>query len=175
MSDMEIVPEIFTADYLGSPGHRSFYVQSRSSSGTNSFPIEKQQVAVLAERLRDMLLAIDEQDTVRATPPARDPALVLQEPIDPQWRIGAIGLGYEEESDRFIVLFQPTDEEAEDAVSEEGPSMRFTLRRDQVRSFVLHTAAIVEEGRPTCQLCGLPIDPEGHRCPASNGHRLTTI
>jgi uncharacterized repeat protein (TIGR03847 family) len=171
VSDLNIVPDIFTADYVGTPGRRTFYVQSRSSSGTNSFSAEKQQVAVLAERLRDMLLAIDEEDTVRAAPPARDPALALEEPVVAQWQVAAIGLGYEEESDRFIVLLQPADDEAPD----EDVSVRFTLRRDQVRSFVLHTVAIVEEGRPTCQLCGLPIDPEGHRCPASNGHRLTTI
>jgi hypothetical protein len=49
------------------------------------------------------------------------------------------------------------------------------LRRDQVRTFVLHAQAIVDEGRPLCQLCGLPIDPSGHACPASNGHRLSVI
>lgn len=171
MSEMQIVPDIFTADYVGTPGRRAFYVQSRSSSGTNTFSIEKQQVAVLAERLRDMLLAIDAEDTVRATPPARDPALALGEPVDAQWRVGTIGLGYEDESDRFVVLLQPVDDEE----TAEEESIRFSLRRDQIRSFVLHVAAVVEEGRPTCQLCGLPIDPEGHRCPASNGHRLTTI
>ena len=35
------------------------------------------------------------------------------------------------------------------------------------------TATVVNEGRPLCQLCGLPMDPDGHKCPASNGHRLT--
>ena len=29
---------------------------------------------------------------------------------------------------------------------------------------------MVERGRPTCQYCGNPIDPEGHACPAMNGH-----
>jgi uncharacterized repeat protein (TIGR03847 family) len=52
--------------------------------------------------------------------------------------------------------------------------VQFHLRRDQVRAFILHALAVVAEGRPLCQLCGLPIDPEGHICPASNGHRPPT-
>ncbi|MGH2730258.1 MAG: DUF3090 family protein, partial [Actinomycetota bacterium] len=44
-------------------------------------------------------------------------------------------------------------------------------RRDQARAFVLHALAVIDEGRPLCMLCGLPIDPTGHACPASNGHR----
>ena len=30
---------------------------------------------------------------------------------------------------------------------------------------------LVNAGRPTCGLCGHPIDPEGHSCPRTNGHR----
>jgi uncharacterized repeat protein (TIGR03847 family) len=70
------------------------------------------------------------------------------------------------------VLAQPvSQEEQESEMGEDDEGIRFLLRRDQVRAFVLHAVAIVDEGRPTCQLCGLPIDPEGHNCPASNGHR----
>ena len=30
---------------------------------------------------------------------------------------------------------------------------------------------LVNAGRPACALCGHPIDPEGHSCPRTNGHR----
>jgi uncharacterized repeat protein (TIGR03847 family) len=173
MSQMEISPEVFTADYVGEPGERAFYLQSRSELGVHSYALEKQQVAVLAEKMRELLVLVDQQDTVRTTVPARDPALGLEQPIDPEWRVGTMGLAYEEEPDRVVILAQPTaaEEEPEEALTETETGVRFLLRRDQARAFILHAAAIVDEGRPTCQLCGLPIDPSGHNCPASNGHR----
>lgn len=172
MSQLEITPEVFTADYVGEPGRRAFFLQARSALGTHSFALEKQQVAVLGEKLRELLLLIAADDTVKAAPPGRDPALVLEQPVEPEWRVGTMGLAYEEENDRVIVLAQPaTAGEEEPLGAEDDDGIRILLRRDQARAFVLHVAAIVEEGRPTCQLCGLPMDPEGHACPASNGHR----
>ena len=171
MSQSEIAPEVFTADYVGEPGRRAFYLQSRTGAETLSLSLEKQQVAVLAEKLRELLLLVDREDTVRVATPARDPALRLEEPIDAAWRVGTMGLGYEEEPDRVVELAQPVEEEAAPDDDDDESGIRFFLRRDQARAFVLHAVAVVGEGRPTCQLCGLPMDPEGHACPASNGHR----
>lgn len=175
MTEMEVTPEVFTIDYVGSPGRRTFYVQARGGAGTQSFLLEKQQASVLAEKLRDLLVLIDKDDTVKASLPERDPALALVEPVEAEFRVGTMGLAYEEEADRVVVFMQSVEaaQEEEDPLGAEEPSgVRFLLRRDQARAFVLHTAAVVAEGRPLCQLCGLPIDPEGHVCPASNGHRL---
>ena len=171
MSQSEVSPDVFTADYVGEPGQRAFYLQSRSGDETLSLALEKQQVALLADKLRELLLLVDREDTVRAATPARDPALQLQEPVDAAWRVGTMGLGYEEDPDVVVVLAQPVEGEEPPGAEEEDAGVRFLLRRDQVRSFILHAVAVVGEGRPTCQLCGLPIDPSGHACPASNGHR----
>ena len=173
MSQIEITPDVFTADYVGEPGRRAFFLQARSEELTYSFALEKQQVAVLAEKLRELLLIVDGDDTVKTTTPERDPGLQLQQPIEPEWRIGTMGLAYDEAPDQVVVLAQPVqaEEEEEAEKSEEEEGIRFLLRRDQVRAFVLHAGAVVDEGRPTCQLCGLPMDPDGHTCPASNGHR----
>ena len=164
----DVTPEVFTADFVGRPGERTFYVQSRSSSGVHSFLIEKQQVAVLAEKLQEMLLMIDPEDTIKSAVPQRDPALALEEPVEAEWRIGTIGLLFDEGRDLVVIVLQevePEDDEDEDS------GFRFFLRKDQVRALILHALAAVGEGRPLCQLCGLPMDPEGHTCPASNGHR----
>ncbi len=177
---MDVTPQIFTADYVGEPGDRTFYVQARAIEATRSFLIEKQQVAALADRLRDLLMMIDDEDTVRSAVPARDPALGLDSPVQPEWRIGTMGLAYEEEADRVVVVAQPTgegdgEEADESSIFEAEPDtgIRFLLRRDQARAFILHALAVVQEGRPTCQLCGLPMNPSGHICPASNGHHVT--
>jgi uncharacterized repeat protein (TIGR03847 family) len=171
---MDIDPQTFTADYVGEPGQRTFYVQSRGGGKTLSYVLEKQQVAALADRLRDLLVLIDDKDTVRSAIPERDPALEIEQPVEPEWRVGTMGLGYEEDADRVIVVLQRADaEEEEEDADLDDVGIRFRLRRDQVRAFILHALAVVQEGRPICQLCGLPMSPSGHQCPASNGHHLS--
>ena len=166
----ELWPEVFTADYVGTPGKRTFFLQSRSAAAARSYLMEKGQVELLAEKLRELLLMVDNEDTILSAEPARDPALALEPPGEPDWRVGTIGLSYDEEGGQAIVFLHPaTAEETEPEPQE--PEVRLFLRKDQVRSFVLHALAVVEEGRPLCHLCGLPKDPEGHHCPASNGHR----
>jgi len=166
-----IALDFFTADYQGTPGKRTFFLQARAAATTMTFLVEKQQVAALAERLREMLVLIDQEDTIRSAVPARDPALALGEPVEPSWRIGTIGLAYEEGSDQIVIAVEEIEEEGAPEDPDRGAAT-FLLRRDQIRAFVLHAVATVDEGRETCQLCGLPMDPAGHQCPASNGHHV---
>lgn len=168
MSELEQSPDVFTADYIGEPGARTFFLQSQIDDTPTSFLVEKQQVAVLAERLREVLLMIDEDDTIKSAVPARDPGLQPVEPVEPEWRVGNMGLAYDEDTDRVVVLLEEV--QPEDDPDPDASAARILLRRDQARSFLLHAIAVVEEGRPICQLCGLPMDPAGHKCPASNGH-----
>jgi hypothetical protein len=53
----------------------------------------------------------------------------------------------------------------------EALRVRFWATREQLLSLARHGASVCAQGRPQCQLCGNPIDPEGHQCPALNGHR----
>ena len=175
MTGMEITPDLLTADYEGEPGKRTFFLQSRTEEGVVSFLIEKQQVALLADRMRELLLLIDEADPVRDTPAERDPSLSMAIPAEAEWRVGTMGLAYDEATDSISLMLRRIEEspEAELERDEEDFDVRFVLRRDQVRALALHASAVVDEGRPMCQLCGLPMDPSGHQCPASNGHRLS--
>ena len=172
---MEITPEFLTADYEGEPGKRTFFLQSRTEEGVVSFLIEKQQVALLADRMRELLLLIDEADTVKDARPERDPSMSMVIPAEAEWRVGTMGLAYDETTDSISLMLRRIEESPEEDLErdDEDFDVRFMLRRDQVRAFALHASAVVEEGRPICQLCGLPMDPGGHQCPASNGHRLS--
>lgn len=61
--------------------------------------------------------------------------------------------------------------EALEALDEpEGERVRLFATREQMLSLSRHGALIASRGRPTCQFCGNPIDPDGHVCPAMNGH-----
>lgn len=166
MSEREMHPVIFTADYQGEPGRRAFFLQARDENDTLTFEVEKQQVSMLAEKLAEMLLLVDATDSVGEDVPVRDSALAAVW-TEPEFRVGSIGLGYDDDVDEITLVFEsfvPEDS------PEEPETVTLVLRRDQVRVFVLHAHGIVSEGRPLCPLCGLPMDPEGHMCPASNGH-----
>jgi len=172
MSDREMHPVIFTVDYQGEPGRRSFFLQARDQSDTLSFEVEKQQVSLLAEKLTEMMLLVDAADPVAENHAARDPALAAVW-TEPEFRVGSIGLGYDQDEDVLSLVlesFVPEDPPETEDPAEEPASVTLYLRRDQVRAFILHANGIVSEGRPLCPLCGLPIDPAGHLCPASNGH-----
>jgi uncharacterized repeat protein (TIGR03847 family) len=169
--NVDMTPSVFTADYEGEPGQRTFYLQARDETQKITYLVEKQQVTLLADKFRELLMMIDPEDTIRNTPAVRDPALALEGPLEPDARIGTIGLAYEEDEDRVLVVMQPVTDTIEDEDDENEDTVRLNLRRDQVRSFILHAIAATGEGRPICQLCGLPMDPAGHNCPASNGHR----
>ena len=176
---MEIEPEVFTGDYVGSPGRRTFYLQARGATGVSTYLVEKEQVSVLAEKVRELLVLLDREDTVLTAAPTRDPGLALLEPVDPEWRAGSMGLSYDEDDDRVVIFLKEaaaseSEQDEDEATDIESFDVRFRLRRDQARAFVLHAMAVVGEGRPLCQLCGLPMDPQGHLCPASNGHRPGT-
>lgn len=172
----EITAEIFTTDYKGTPGKRSFFLQARRADETITLGAEKQQISLLAEKMGELLLMIDREDTVTGAPPARDPALDPRDE-EPEDRVGAIALAYDEDGDRVLVAIDPLVPEGGEVQESEMPgtapgSVRILIRRDQARAFVLHAMAVVDEGRPLCRLCGLPMDPDGHSCPASNGHRV---
>ncbi len=49
--------------------------------------------------------------------------------------------------------------------------LRIALTREQAAAFAIHATRLVEAGRPPCPLCGFPLDPSGHDCPRTNGHR----
>jgi uncharacterized repeat protein (TIGR03847 family) len=63
-------------------------------------------------------------------------------------------------------------EEDDEAADETTLGMaRFALTRGQVQAFVVQATLLLSSGRPTCPLCGRPIDPEGHMCIKTNGHK----
>jgi len=68
-----------------------------------------------------------------------------------------------------LVLLAHDVEAGEDESAQPTLSCRFT--REQARSLSESCAEAVAGGRPLCQLCQRPIDPEGHMCPRANGHQ----
>jgi uncharacterized repeat protein (TIGR03847 family) len=79
-----------------------------------------------------------------------------------------MGLGYDNDADQLVLILNellPEDTEEEPRVA------RLSASREQMRALADHAHSVVAGGRPICGNCGRPIDPEGHFCPNSNGHR----
>jgi hypothetical protein len=176
-------------------------------------------VALLAERL-DLLLdeALRRLGGDPRIPAIASPALAdkepLEQPIEEEFRVGTITLGWEEETGQAVIELFPVsddavvlaeydeDEEADeedededdepDEVDEDGqPTLTgdretaqevvleveasevliVRLQPAYARAFVQRAQRVVSAGRPACQFCGGPIDPDGHLCPRANGFR----
>jgi uncharacterized repeat protein (TIGR03847 family) len=93
----------------------------------------------------------------------------IHPPVEPLFRVGEVGLGFEKERDRIVL--QTRELLTEDQDSENAAVVRFWCTREQIRKLARWGAEVVTRGRPTCPQCGAPMDPEGHFCPKKNGHK----
>jgi uncharacterized repeat protein (TIGR03847 family) len=174
-------PERFVAGTVGQPGDRTFFLQARDGARVVSIVLEKTQVAVLADRLDDLLSELERRGVAAAAEAARAAASVdtapLDEPLNEAFRAGSLTLGWDGEAERVLVEARAQSEDGEevdpdedDDEDEDGPDLlRVRLTADAARSFVARAARIVGAGRPPCPLCGAPLDPQGHICPRRNG------
>jgi uncharacterized repeat protein (TIGR03847 family) len=153
-------PDAFTAGTVGDPGQRVFFLQARDGDTVVTLRCEKQQVAALAEYLDGLLDDLEPAPYGLAVADVR-----LVEPLQEQWIVGPIGVAYDDEADRIIVVLEELVDEAE---VDDGGTLRLRLSRAQVAAFVSHGRDLVSAGRPACRFCGLPVDPDGHPCPRMN-------
>ena len=163
-------PDHFTAGAVGPPGQRVFYLQAREDDTLVTLKCEKEQVAALAEYLSGLLARLPGQAVS-----AGDKRELL-EPVESAWPVGSLGVGYDGDHDRIVVVANERVEEEEDEESKgtapEPASARFAITRDQAATFVERARVLQRAGRPTCPMCGEPKDPAGHICPRSNGHAV---
>jgi uncharacterized repeat protein (TIGR03847 family) len=182
------LPEVewATVGTVGPPGQRTFYLQARQDDQMITLKLEKQQVAAIAQFLGEILSDLPVPD-----PLPDDDVLALAEPVLAEWAVGGLQLAYDSGADRIVMLAEEIGEDvdteettgAEEIGGEEiraGDSPgedsdrgvgRLSLTRTQAAAIARRSWDLVKAGRPTCALCGHPIDPEGHSCPRTNGHR----
>jgi uncharacterized repeat protein (TIGR03847 family) len=146
---------VFWTGADGPAGQRVFYLVAGESDDLVFLKCEKQHVAALAEYLEGLLDDLD----------------VAGEPVDHgtvvagkfSWVVASLGVAFDEPSDRIVVVAEELVEE------EQSPAVaRVRMTREQAAGFVRHANALVDAGRPLCELCGLPRDAEGHACPRMN-------
>jgi uncharacterized repeat protein (TIGR03847 family) len=179
-------PDRFIAGTIGEPGDRAFYLQAVEEARTVSVLLEKQQVTVLAERIGALLGEISrrfgsevpEQEESTEESVDIDPLVV---PLEEEFRVGTIGLGWDADSRSIVVeLLAFTEEEVDESVvlddTEEGPdALRVFLSPTQARAFATRAERVISAGRPPCPLCAQPLDAQGHICPRQNGYHRRAV
>ncbi len=157
-----------TVGAISKPGQRVFFIQAAQGYRLVSLRMEKEQVSAWARGIEALLDEL-EQHEIRATSTDEEPSaddLALQEPLEPVFSVGQMGLGFDRAADMMVLIIQSTIEE-----EGQNPAVaRFWVSRGQMRALAHHAKEVVAQGRPICTLCNRPIDPEGHLCPRRNGH-----
>lgn len=163
--DFGFVTEL-DAEAIGEPGQRVFRVRVRKEGHSASLWLEKQQLQALSLALRQVL----EQTDPRPRPHGDlAPAIPLRDfPEKPSLdlHVGRLALGWDD-SNRRIVLQVFAVEAPEDA----APSFSCMTSAEHILAFCELADTVCAAGRPICFLCRQPINPEGHTCVRSNGHR----
>ncbi|NOY98009.1 MAG: DUF3090 domain-containing protein [Chloroflexi bacterium] len=163
--------ERITADAIGKPGQRVFYLQAQQEARTITILIEKIQLQSLAIGVEKFLAEIHRQNPDLSDAPGdyTEEQMHINPPVEPLFHAGEIGLGYDQERDRVVLIAHelPLGETEPD----EPAVVRFWCTRSQARALARWGAEVVQRGRPICSQCGAPMEPEGHFCPKKNGHK----
>ena len=181
-------PERFVAGTVGPPGQRTFFLQARSGPRVTSVALEKQQVAVLAERMEELLDEVMRTGGAGSTVPAVTPvglsdAEPLEQPIIEEFRAGTMTLSWDGDDERVVVEVYPFTEESvatpgepEEEIEEPEPEEMLVVRLPAAlaRAFTQRAQTVVAAGRQPCPFCGGPVDPDGHLCPRANGFRRSS-
>lgn len=174
-------PERFVVGTIGLPGERTFLLQAKSGSSLTTVVVEKEQVEILADRITELLDMVMVKD-----PAARVPQSAIDEridnaglnvPIEPEFRVGTMSLGWDTVAHELVVeCFELTEEDAQTGTSAEPDDdevdrevLRIVLDAAGSREFSRRADQVVSAGRGDCPFCSLPLEPEGHLCPRANG------
>ena len=159
-----------TADAIGKPGQRVFYLQAYQEQRTITIIIEKAQLLSLAIGIEQFLAQLSQQNPEldEASGDFVEDIMRISPPVDPLFRAGEIGLGYDKDRDRVVIFAKELL--TEEADPESAAQVRFWATRTQLRMLARWGQDVASRGRPVCSQCGQPMEPEGHFCPKKNGH-----
>jgi len=157
-------PDRFVAGTVGEPGERAFYLQARKGGSLISVGLEKVQVAALAERMDDLLDAVEAPEGAVAGAEHG-----LEEPIVELFRVGAMALAWDAGNEAVVIEAQTPTEDGEylelPDEAEDGPDLlRVRIDVADARRFVARAEVLLAGGRPPCPFCGQPLEPTGHFC-----------
>ena len=115
-------PERFVAGTVGPPGERTFFLQARGGGRLVSVALEKVQVALLAEKLDELLMEASRRFGVELPDGADAPTdnEPLDTPLDEEFRVGTLGLAFDVDTATVVIeAIAVGDGEAEEEETED--------------------------------------------------------
>ena len=160
-----------TADAIGKPGARTFFLQGVKGDEVVTLLIEKIQLQGLtegAEQFLEMVLK-EYPELPKIKGDYDEENMRLRSPFKPLFRVGDIGVAFDSELDRVcliakeLMLDQPEDVKPR--------VVRLWCTRSQWLALARRGQTVIHSGRPICPQCQQPMEPEGHFCPKKNGRK----
>ncbi len=114
--------------------------------------IEKEQARALSEAINELLDDLANRNSAAQTPQEVDLMKLnmdLREPIDAEFRVAQMGLGYDPERDLVVIVAQEMvllDEEQDPDLAQPGV-VRLWASRQQMRALSAYTREVVRRGR----------------------------
>jgi uncharacterized repeat protein (TIGR03847 family) len=139
-----------TIDAIGQPGKRIFYLQGRQEAHNITLLVEKIQVQSLIVGYEQFLSEVRTQfpELEDVSDAYIEDQMRILPPVDPLFRVGELGLGYDAENDMVVLVAHELM--AEDQDPEQSRSVRFWCSRAQVRAMCRWSMQVVSKGRPIC-------------------------
>jgi len=162
---------------FGEPGRRTFRLDVTSGAASCSVWMEKEQLFQLGVYLQDLMGRLSQEERDKESDLREENWSGGELAID--FKAGQMLLSHDQDSNAFYLQAyerqedeQPEGENPPNDGPEETESVGFWVTTVQARVLGEEALKICAAGRPTCFLCGQPINPEGHACPRANGHTI---
>jgi uncharacterized repeat protein (TIGR03847 family) len=159
--------DFITIGTIGPKGKRVFYLQAGATDQVISLIIEKEQSWALSEAINEFLADLGENQALSSTDDPPD--MQLRKPVEPLFRVSQMGLGYDEEKDKVILIAQEllpreqdsddldrldeliesalADDEPEEEEEEKPSIIRLWCSRRQIVALSQRAITMVESGR----------------------------
>ncbi len=148
-------PDKVMVGVRGEVGNRLFLLQVREGRRLVIVKCEKIQLGALAEWISQVILEM-------GRPGHLPEDLSLEPEYEADFVAGDVAVGLDAESESIDVTIESLEEDS---------TLTVRLTKEWAGALAIAITRLVEAGRPLCPLCGGPLDPKGHDCPRTNGHR----
>lgn len=148
-------PDKIMVGVRGDVGNRLFLFQVREGRRLAIIKCEKIQLAALGEWISQVIGKLGRPDHLPDD-------LTLEAEYESDFVAGDIAVSLDEEAQAIDVTMESIEEDS---------SLNVRLSREWAAGLAIAIVRLVKAGRPLCPLCGGPLDPQGHDCPRTNGHR----
>lgn len=140
--------EFITIGTIGPKGRREFFLQAGHEGRIISFKIEKEQARGLGEAIQEFIEDLDTRLDVQTEVQMAALDMDLREPIQSMFSVAQMGLAFDEDNDKVILIAQ------ELATGDDAGVARVYCTREQMYALSIRAIDMVEAGRPSPQQNG---------------------